>query len=364
MKETINKEGTIVGTTLCIDNNEEEKMIALSLDRVFRKRLDKILRERLDVVGNKIYDEAAWNTALDARCVAYDTDKKRKLAEKISSENIFKDEWVYESYLFEANTIKNMICADKNIYDMIFDRYGEDFFDLPILSQMYWILWTCFEYCFDISINEQINDRWQDILVIKCHIESIKNCISYRPVVRALWNDKEGVICQLLRDVTENDVRTALAFVADMTALETNLSVASTIEAINEVERKLNNMIDGSSSWVHQISFLRMKQGIFYRKIEFKEENWKTKLREGKQNKQTKLTTEKIFSAMKDLASEEGNEPIKYTINSLADKIHGTIASIGHVTRVMKAHLGANAVGTKGKKYHVTDIIRMWNDHL
>ncbi len=76
MKETINKEGMIVGTTLCIDNNEEEKMLALSLDRVFRNRLDKILRERLDVIGNKIYDETAWNTALDARCVAYDTDKK------------------------------------------------------------------------------------------------------------------------------------------------------------------------------------------------------------------------------------------------------------------------------------------------
>jgi len=110
--------------------------------------------------------------------------------------------------------------------------------------------------------------------------------------------------------------------------------------------------------------FINSLRSEGYRILSMKEENRKTKLREGKEDKQTKLTKEKIFSAIKDLASNEGNKQKKYTINSLSNDIHGTIATAGHVIRVIRAHLGAHVAGKTGGKYYLSDLIRMWNDHI
>ncbi|MDD2466199.1 MAG: hypothetical protein PHI97_19545 [Desulfobulbus sp.] len=178
--------------------------------------------------------------------------------------------------------------------------------------------------------------------------------------------NEEGLLHQLLRGVKEKEVWDALNALDVLNEVEGSLSVASTIEAISEAESKLNNMIGDSPKWFIHQRYLRLKQDIFYRKIELKEENWKTKLREGKQDKQTKLTKKNIFIAMKNLASkeEEDNKLKKYTISGLAGVIHGTIATSGHVTRVMKDHLGAHVAGKKGEKYYLSEIIHMWGDHL
>lgn len=142
-----------------------------------------------DELGKKIINEGVWKTAMDVFHIARDADQKRKLTNNISSKKSFGDEFIRKLDLAgKEGTISILLLNDKKVYDRLlgmillddetrpmFDIYGVDFFNLHLLTQMSAILWTCFQFLFDISTNKQTQNRLQDIMIIESHIDNLKN---------------------------------------------------------------------------------------------------------------------------------------------------------------------------------------------
>lgn len=141
-------------------------------------------------LGIKILDEGIWETAMKAYHIARDADQKRKLTKKISSEKLFRDEFICKLDLAgNEGTLGALLFDDRKVYDRllgmllldnetrppIFDIYGVDFFNLHLLTQMSAKLWTCFKFCFDLSTQKQTQERWYDTWLIESHIENMKN---------------------------------------------------------------------------------------------------------------------------------------------------------------------------------------------